>query len=45
LGEIAYRTGGRVDFDPDKETFISNDTANEMLSKRYRDPYGLPAAG
>ena len=45
LGEIAYRTGGRVDFDPDKETFISNDTANEMLSKSYRDPYGLPAAG
>jgi hypothetical protein len=33
----------RVDFDPDKETFISNDTANEMLSKRYRDPYGLRA--
>ena len=42
LGEIAYRTGGRLDFDPDGETFIENDAANEMLSKSYREPYGLP---
>ena len=42
LGEVAYRNGGRIDFDPIKEEVIGNDQANDMLSKSYRDPYGLP---
>ncbi len=41
LGEIACRTTGRLDFDPKTETFIDNDDANAMLSKSYRQPYGL----
>ena len=39
LGEIAYRTGGRVDFDPAASRFVDNDAANEMLTKQYRSPY------
>ncbi len=43
LGEIAFRTRGRLDFDPEKEQFIDCDEANELLGKTYRKPYGLPA--
>ena len=45
LGEIAFRTGGRVDFDPTTEHFIDNDDANAMLKKDYREPFGLPNVG
>jgi predicted dehydrogenase len=43
LGEIAYLTRGRLDFDPQKERFVDCDEANELLDKVYRAPYGLPA--
>ena len=43
LGEIAYRTSGRVEFNPHTETFVDNDDANAMLSKEYRAPYLMPA--
>jgi predicted dehydrogenase len=43
LGEIAYRTRGRLDFDPQAGRFIDCDEANRLLSKEYREPYGLPA--
>ena len=42
LGEIAFRTRGRLDFDPATERFIDCDEANALLSKNYREPYGLP---
>ncbi|MCH9656544.1 MAG: Gfo/Idh/MocA family oxidoreductase [Planctomycetes bacterium] len=42
LGEITYRTRGRLDFDPKQEQFIDCDEANGMLDKTYRSPYGLP---
>lgn len=42
LGEIAYRTRGRLDFDTNKEQFIDCDEANQLLGKIYRKPYGLP---
>ena len=42
LGEIAFRTSGRLDFDPKTETFRNNDEANAMLTKDYRAPFGLP---
>ncbi len=42
LGEIAYLTRGRLDFDPKKEQFVDCDEANELLDKVYREPYGLP---
>jgi predicted dehydrogenase len=42
LGEIAFLTRGRLDFDPTTETFPGCDEANRLLSKSYRAPYGLP---
>lgn len=45
LGEIAFRVRGRLDFDPVKERFIDCDEANQLLSKKYRKPYGLPDVG
>ena len=45
LGEITYRTRGRLDFDPTTEQFIDCDEANAMLDKDYRQPYTLPAIG
>ena len=43
LGEIAFRTAGRLDFNPETETFTGNDAANQMLTKTYRSPFGLPS--
>jgi predicted dehydrogenase len=43
LAEIAYRTTGRLDFDPEAERFVGCDEANSMLAKEYRKPYELPA--
>ena len=45
LGEIAYLTRGRLDFDPDKQQFVDCAEANELLTKKYRQPYTLPAVG
>jgi predicted dehydrogenase len=42
FGEIALRTRGRLDFDPKTERFIDCDEANELLTKEYRKPFGLP---
>jgi predicted dehydrogenase len=42
LGEIAYLTRGRLDFDPTAERFVDCDDANALLGKSYREPYGLP---
>ena len=42
LGEIAYRTAGRMEFNPQTEKFVGNDAANAMLSKEYRAPYLMP---
>jgi hypothetical protein len=39
LGEIAYRTNGRLNFDPEASRFVNNDDANAMLTKEYRSPY------
>ena len=43
LGEIAFRTRGRLDFDAKAERFLDCDEANRLLTKEYRSPYGLPA--
>ena len=37
--------GPMLDFDPDKETFINNSQADAMLTRDYRAPYIVPAAG
>ncbi len=42
LGEIAYRTRTVLEFDPKTETIPNSKQANAMLTKEYREPYGLP---
>lgn len=43
LAEIAYRTTGRLDFDPQSEKFTNHEPANQLLTKSYRSPYTLPS--
>ena len=44
LGNISYRLGQQLQFDPVAERFIGNSEseANSMLSREYRAPYLLP---
>jgi predicted dehydrogenase len=42
LGDIAYRTGKVLHFDPKKETFLACPEANALLTKEYRKPWTLP---
>jgi predicted dehydrogenase len=42
LGNISYRLGCQLDFDPVAERFTGNEDANNMLSREYRPPYVLP---
>jgi len=42
LGNISYRLGRQLDFDPVAERFIGDEDANNMLSREYRPPYILP---
>jgi predicted dehydrogenase len=43
LGEIAYRTRTVLEFDPKTETITNSKEAHAMLTKEYREPYGLPS--
>jgi hypothetical protein len=45
LGNIAYRTGKRLDFDPTSESFVDDDDANRYLSREDRPGYELPQWG
>ncbi len=42
LGNIAYRLGRTLNFDPQKEMFIGDKDANAMLTRKYRAPYLVP---
>jgi hypothetical protein len=42
LGNIAYRTGKRLEFDAETETFTNDKSANQYLSREYRKGYELP---
>jgi predicted dehydrogenase len=39
LGNISYRLGRSLKFDPQKEVFINDKEANAMLTRKYRAPY------
>ena len=42
LANIAWRSGGMVNFDPKTERCIGNEAANRLLARSYRAPYVLP---
>ncbi|GHB67779.1 Gfo/Idh/MocA family protein [Persicitalea jodogahamensis] len=42
LGNIAYRTGRSLTFDPKKEKFVNDKEADAMLSREYRAPFTMP---
>lgn len=42
LGNISYRLGRTLHFDPSKETFVGDKEANAMLTRKYRAPYVVP---
>ena len=42
LGEIAYRTVRVLHFDPQAERVRNDDEADRLLTKVYREPWGLP---
>ncbi len=42
LGNISYRLGRSLDFDPGSMKFVNDAEADAMLTKTYREPYTLP---
>ncbi len=42
LGNIAWRVGSDLTFDPAKETFVGNDDASTLLGRAYRDHWATP---
>ncbi len=42
LGEIGYRVGRVLHFDPKTEQFRNDAEANALLTKKYRAPWGVP---
>ncbi len=42
LGNIAYRLGRRLEFDPATERFPHDEEANRMLTRQYRKPFVVP---
>jgi predicted dehydrogenase len=42
LGNISFRLGRQLQFDPVKEKFIADDEANRMLTRNYRKPFVVP---
>jgi predicted dehydrogenase len=41
LGNVALRSGGRIEWDPKTETAKGNDKANSLIHKEYRAPWKL----
>lgn len=42
LGNISYRLGRSLEFDPDIMKFVNDREANAMLTREYRAPYVIP---
>lgn len=42
LGNISYRVGRTLDFDPSKERFVNDPEADRYLKPNYREPYVVP---
>ena len=44
LGNISYRLGRSLEFDPVKMKFINDPEADAMLKRQYREPFVVPDA-
>ena len=42
LGNISYRTGRKLQFDPKTEKFVNDPEADKLLTREYRKPYLMP---
>jgi predicted dehydrogenase len=42
LGNISYRLGRQLDFDPKTERFVGDKQADAMLTRKYRKPFVVP---
>lgn len=42
LGNISYRLGRQLEFDPESERFPHDEEANELLTRNYRAPFVVP---
>jgi predicted dehydrogenase len=42
LGNISYRLGRKLTFEPQKEKFVGDTQAEGMLACEYREPFALP---
>lgn len=42
LGNISYRLGRQLTFDPETERFTGDEQANQMLRRKYREPFVVP---
>jgi len=42
LGNVAYRLGRKLTFDPKTETFVGDEEANMYLTRNYRPPFVVP---
>ena len=42
LGNIAYRLGRQLQFDPQTETFVGDPEADRLLTRNYRAPFVVP---
>ncbi len=43
MANIGYRTGRKLRFDPETETFPDDIEANRLVSREYREPFVVPA--
>jgi hypothetical protein len=43
--DVKFTVGPMLSFDPKTETFPGNAAANKLLTREYRKPYVIPAAG
>jgi hypothetical protein len=42
LGNISYRLGRQLTFDPAREKFVGDAEADKMLKRDYRKPFVVP---
>lgn len=43
MANISYRVGRKLKFDPATENFPGDEEANQLVSRKYREPYVVPA--